>query len=69
MPEPTPTNAPKYVTQMIHYQCGVCPMTATVVDNPAGTLAWHDHMINHARMLNFRSWTWVVEQMDLGIDD
>jgi hypothetical protein len=69
MDEPTTTNAPKYVTEMIHYQCGVCDMVATVVSSPVSTLAWHEHMLCHARMQNFRSWTWTVEQMDLGLDE
>nr|CRY97790.1 hypothetical protein [uncultured prokaryote] len=69
MPEHTTANTPKYVTEMIHYQCGVCSMTATVVNTPTSTLAWHDHMMQHARMLNFRSWTWAIEQMDLGPAD
>lgn len=48
------------VVAMIRYECGVCDMVATIVDNGPGRLAWHDHMANHADPSLFRSWTWGV---------
>lgn len=50
-------------TAMIHYECGVCSMSATLVDTPAGNLAWHDHMATHAVSTDYRAWTWTAVQL------
>lgn len=55
-------------TEMIRYECSVCEMTATNVDTPASTLAWHTHMMAHARRNAFRSWTWAIQELDLDLD-
>lgn len=45
---------------MIHFECQVCHMSATVVSTPAGELAWLDHMNTHAMKDDFKAWTWTV---------
>jgi len=52
-------------TAMIHFECGVCGMAATLVDTPTGSLAWLDHMENHAQKKHYRAWTWTAVQLDL----
>jgi len=50
-------------TQMVHYQCGTCGITATMVITAASELAWLDHMATHAVPDNYRSWHWTVQQL------
>lgn len=52
-------------TAMIHYQCNVCGITATMVRTPTGLLAWCDHMENHAQKTAYDLWTWTAVQLDL----
>ncbi len=53
------------VTDMAHYECDVCKITATIVRTPAGELAWLDHMAIHAQQRAYRVWTWRVVQLPL----
>jgi len=52
---------------MVHYQCEVCSMSATCVATPAAVLAWLDHMDRHGAKTAYRSWTWKVVELDLGV--
>ncbi len=50
-------------TDMRRYECQQCPMVATMVDTIAGRGAWSDHMVTHASVTGFRTWTWTVEEL------
>lgn len=52
-------------TQMIHFECEVCSMSATCVVTPATELAWLDHMATHAARDAFRQWTWTAVELPL----
>lgn len=52
---------------MIRYECRVCEMSATCVDNGPSRLAWHDHMAIHADPRLFDAWVWVVEPLPVDI--
>lgn len=54
-------------TQMLHFACNVCGITATIVSTQTGRLAWLDHMENHAQKTNYDVWAWTV--MQLGLDE
>jgi hypothetical protein len=56
-------------THMLHFQCETCGITATCVDTPSATLAWLDHMDNHAVKTGYRRWTWTVTPLPLGQGD
>lgn len=53
-------------TAMIHYECYVCHVSATCVVTPSATLAWCDHMANHADPTHYGQWTWSVVPLPLG---
>jgi hypothetical protein len=53
-------------TQMIHYECHVCDMTATCVRNEPAEAAWYDHMGTHPLLSEFSAFTWEVHQLPLG---
>jgi len=52
-------------TDMIHYQCYTCGISATCVTTSAAELAWFDHMQTHALVDHFGAWTWTVQQLPL----
>jgi hypothetical protein len=52
-------------TAMVHYECNVCGITATVVSTPSALLAWCDHMETHAWKKGYDVWTWTVLHLDL----
>ena len=56
-------------TKMVHYSCGECRMTSTCVENVASRQAWRDHMVTHARYLNFRTWYWAVQSLPFAGDE
>ena len=45
---------------MIHFECRTCHLTATVVGNEVGKLAWLDHMNIHAVPDGYDMWTWTA---------
>jgi len=47
-------------TFMVRYECGQCPMVATVVHTIAGVRAWGDHMDTHDDPGGFSQWFWEV---------
>jgi len=51
--------------EMIHFECQVCGIGASMVRTPTGDLAWLDHMANHADKRAFRRWTWNVVPLPL----
>jgi len=52
-------------TAMIHWECHTCGMAATCVLTSSATLAWLDHMENHALADNYSAWTWTVQKLPL----
>jgi len=52
-------------TAMIHYECFTCGVTATCVVTSSATLAWLDHMENHAERKNYGQWSWTVLALPL----
>jgi len=52
-------------TQMIHYHCDTCGISATCVDTPSARLAWCDHMDNHAVKAGYGQWVWTVVPLPL----
>lgn len=52
-------------TMMIHWQCGVCEVSATCVATPSAELAWLDHMENHASKDRYQAWTWTIVPLPL----
>lgn len=50
---------------MIHWQCGVCEVSATCVATPSAELAWLDHMENHAVKDLYQAWTWEIVPLPL----
>lgn len=52
---------------MMHLECNRCGMMATIVQTEAGERAWHDHMLTHDNVADFRVWIWTV--VELPLDD
>lgn len=52
-------------TNMVHFQCYTCHVTATCVLTPSADLAWLDHMSNHAMQENYGRWTWQVVPLNI----
>jgi len=50
-------------TNMVHYECHTCAMSATCVATSSSSLAWLDHMAIHADPRNFSQWTWMVQAL------
>jgi hypothetical protein len=50
---------------MIRYECHMCSMTATCVDNDVSRGSWLDHMACHADSGEFSAWTWNVLKLEL----
>ncbi len=53
-------------TEMVHYECHTCGVSATCVANEPASLAWLDHMENHAMKDNYSVWTWAVVPLKFG---
>ncbi len=49
---------------MVHHQCDVCTVTATMVVTEASERAWRDHMDIHGPASTFSTWTWEVLPLD-----
>lgn len=47
-------------TNMVHFECYVCKVSATCVQTPSADLAWLDHMENHGAKDAYGRWTWSV---------
>ena len=45
---------------MIHHQCDVCAVTATMVVTEASERAWRDHLDIHGPDATSHEWTWEV---------
>lgn len=54
-------------TQMIHFECRVCGISATCVATPSADLAWLDHMATHSASDAFGAWTWEVQPLPLDL--
>ena len=52
-------------TNMLHFQCDTCHITATIVDTDVGRTAWADHMAIHVRPESFHVWSWTVAPLPL----
>lgn len=50
------------ITEMVHFECRVCSLMATCVNNNPAQLAWLDHMATHAAPAEYDAWTWAVQQ-------
>jgi len=50
-------------TDMLHFSCNVCAMTATLVETPSAWVAWRDHMECHTRPHDYGVWTWQALQL------
>lgn len=49
---------------MVHHQCEVCAITATMVVTEASVRAWTDHMDTHEPGSLYSTWTWEVFPLD-----
>lgn len=47
-------------TEMIHYVCDECEMTAQGIFNEAMSEEWQRHMYSHTEPGHFHAWTWSV---------
>lgn len=56
-------------TNMIHYECEVCGVSATCVITPSAELAWLDHMATHASPKAFQAWTWTAVPLQFDASD
>lgn len=54
------------VTEMIHFECHACEMTATCVRNEPAEAAWADHMAAHTVVAEFSAFVWEVHQLPMG---
>lgn len=52
-------------TNMHHYECRQCEMTATVVATPAARAAWHHHMASHDKPWSWECWSWTIFPLPL----
>lgn len=52
-------------TNMVHYECDRCGVSATCVVTPSAELAWLDHMASHGSWATYKAWTWTVQPLPL----
>lgn len=53
-------------TDMAHFVCHTCGMSATVVLTEVARNAWTDHMATHYRHLEYSVYRWTVQQLPFG---
>lgn len=48
------------LTQMMHVECDLCPMTGTFVVTDGALRAWTDHIDTHGPNATYRAWGWTI---------